>query len=85
MNTGQAEIIGSAHTQYRRRKRVMITGAMVLTGGIIVSPFLARLLPFGLDGRLAVTITGADRWNAGVALMQAQNPEAWRALMDLTS
>jgi hypothetical protein len=24
----------------------------------------------------------ADRWNAGAALMQAQRPQAWRALMD---
>jgi hypothetical protein len=23
---------------------------------------------------------GADRWNAGAALMAAQNPEAWRNL-----
>ena len=37
-------------------------------------------LPFGLDGRMASTIMGADRWNAGAALMAAQSPEAWRDL-----
>ena len=75
-----AGIIGSARTQDRQRKWVMITAAVGLAGGIIVSPFLARLLPFGLDGRMAATIMGADRWNAGVALMAAQSPEAWRDL-----
>jgi hypothetical protein len=30
-----------------------------------------------VDGRLAATIMGADRWNAGVALMAAQSPQAW--------
>jgi hypothetical protein len=75
-----AETIGSARTQDRQRKWVMITAAVALTGGIIVSPFLARLLPFGIDGRMAATIMGSDRWNAGAALMAAQSPEAWRDL-----
>ncbi len=56
----------------------MITAAVALAGGIIVSPLLARLLPFGIDGRIAAMIMGADRWNAGAALMAAQRPEAWR-------
>ena len=77
-----AEIIGSALTQHRQRKWVMITAAVAHAGGIIVSPFFARLLPFGWDGQMAATIMGADRWNAGAALMRAQSPEAWRALMD---
>jgi Family of unknown function (DUF6118) len=75
-----AEIIGSARTQDRQFKWVMITAAIALAGGIIVSPFLARLLPFGIDGRMAATIMGADRWNAGAALMAAQSPEARRDL-----
>jgi hypothetical protein len=77
-----AHIIGAARTQDRQIKWVTLTAAIALTIGLIVSPFLGRLLPFGLDGRLAATIMGADRWNAGAALMQTQNPEAWRALMD---
>jgi hypothetical protein len=54
-------------------------GAVAL--GLLISPLFARLLPFGLDGRVASFILHADRWNAGAALMQAQSPEAWRALM----
>lgn len=73
-----ARIIGSARTQDRQFKWVAATAAVVLIVGLILSPFLARLLPFGLDGRMAATIMGADRWNAGAALMAAQSPEAWR-------
>jgi Family of unknown function (DUF6118) len=75
-----AAIIGSARTQDRQFKWVTITAAIALTVGLIVSPFFGRLLPFGLDGRMAATIMGTDRWNAGAALMSAQSPEAWRDL-----
>lgn len=77
-----AQIIGSAPTQDRQRKWVTSTAAIALVLGLILSPFLGRLLPFGLDGQIAVFIMQADRWNAGAALMQAQSPEAWRALID---
>ena len=75
-----AEIIGSARTQDRQLKWVAITAAVALAGGLLVSPFLARLSPFGWDGRIAATIMGADRWTAGAALMAAQSPQAWRDL-----
>ncbi len=75
-----AQIIGSARTQDRQFKWVAITAAVALAGGIIVSPFLGRLLPSGIDGRMAATIMGADRWHAGAALMAAQSPQAWRDL-----
>ena len=75
-----AQIIGSARTQDRQFKWVAAAAAAAFAGGLVISPFLGRLLPFGLDGRLAATIMGADRWNAGAALMAAQSPEAWRDL-----
>jgi hypothetical protein len=58
----------------------MIAAAIALVVGLGMSPFLARLLPFGIDGRIAATIMGTDRWSAGAALMAAQSPEAWRDL-----
>ena len=45
------------------------------------SPIFARLLPFGLDGRVAAIVMGVDRWNAGSELMSEGNPEAWKNLM----
>jgi len=53
-----AEFIGSARTQDQQFKWVTITAAIALTVGLIVSPLLGRLLPFGLDGRSAATIMG---------------------------
>jgi hypothetical protein len=54
---------------------------VALIVGFITSPVLARALAFGLDGQVAAFILETDRWNAGVALMQAQSPQAWRVLM----
>ena len=58
------------------------TGLVAAILGLLLSPLFARLFPFGLDGRVAAFILRAHRWDAGAALMKAQNPEAWRALMD---
>jgi hypothetical protein len=74
------QIIGEARTQDRQRKWVMMAAAAALALGLLVAPLLARLLPFGLDGRIAAMIMGEDRWKAGAALMAAQSPEAWRDL-----
>jgi hypothetical protein len=49
---------------------------------LLISPMLARVLPFGWDGHVAAFIMRADRWNAGGALMEAQDPQAWRTLSD---
>ena len=51
------------------------TGGVAVLFCLLAAPIFARLLPFGLDGRMAATIMGADRWNAGAALMAAQSPE----------
>jgi hypothetical protein len=47
------------------------------------SGFFARLLPFGLDGRAAAFTLRGNRRDAGAAMMQAQSPDAWHALMDV--
>ena len=75
-----AAIVGAAHTQKVQVKWITFTAAAALAVGLLISPFLARLLPFGFDGRVAAFIMQADRWNAGAALMQAQSPQGWRDL-----
>ena len=75
-----AEIIGSARLKDRQQQWLLATAAVALIVGLIISPLLARALPFGLDGQVAAFIMQANRWNAGAALMQAQSPEAWRDL-----
>ena len=44
---------------------------------IALSLQLLNVLPFGLDGGVAAYILQADRWEAGAALMQTGNPQAW--------
>ena len=75
-----AGIIGSARNRREQLKWLVITGAAVLLIGLLCAPFVARLLPFGLDGRVAATIMGTDRWQAGGKLMAAASPAAWRDL-----
>jgi hypothetical protein len=58
----------------------VITGAASLLVGLLLSPFVARLLPFGWDGDVAATILNIDRWNAGQRLMKSTNPTGWAVL-----
>jgi hypothetical protein len=75
------DLIGSAREQDRQLQWLLITGAAALLVGLLMSPILARLLPFGLDGRVAAVIMRGDRWDAGADLMKAGNPVAWNNLM----
>jgi Family of unknown function (DUF6118) len=77
-----AGLVGSMRGQQKQFEQLFWTGLVALLLGLLISPIFARLLPFGLDGRMAAFIMHADRWDAGAALMEAQNPEAWRGLMD---
>jgi hypothetical protein len=77
-----AGMIGSVRGQDNQLKWLLWTAGIALLFGLLVSPVFARLLPFGLDGRVAAYILQADRWGAGAALMQAGNPQAWRGMMD---
>ena len=61
-------------------RRIAWSSAAALVLGILLSPFLARLLPFGLDTRVAALVMHQDRWNAGAQLMEAGNPDSWRSL-----
>jgi hypothetical protein len=77
-----AAMIGTMRGQRKQMEWLALTGAVALMVGLLLSPVAARLLPFGWDGQIAAFIMNADRWGAGNALMQAQNPAAWRGLMD---
>jgi hypothetical protein len=76
-----ADVIGAARGRRQQLKWLLWTGGAALVVGLLFSPILARLLPFGLDGRIAASIMRTDRWNAGAALMAAENPEGWNSMM----
>ena len=77
-----ASLIGTVRTQDRQLRVLCWAGGIALAVGLLVSPFVAGVLPFGLNTRVAALVMQGDRWNAGAALMQAGNPDSWRGVID---
>jgi len=77
-----AAMIGTMRGQWKQWEWLGWTGIGAFFLGLLISPMFARVLPFGLDGRVAAFILNAARWDAGAALLQAGNAAAWRGLMD---
>jgi hypothetical protein len=75
-----AGVIGTVLTQRKQLEWLAITAAATLLLGLLVSPFAARLLPFGWDAAVASSILQADRWHAGQALMRSSDPAGWVTL-----
>ena len=80
-----AGLIGTVRKQDAQRNWLLWAASGALAVGLLVSPFVAGVLPFGLDSAVAAVIMRADRWNAGVALMQAGSPDGWRSLADASN
>jgi hypothetical protein len=75
-----ASVIGTMHGQRKQREWLAITAAAALAVGLVLSPFAARLLPFGWDAGVAATILHTDRWSAGQALMRSADQGGWATL-----
>jgi len=73
-----AAMIGEMRGKWKQWEWLAWTGTATFLLGLLFAPLFARVLPFGWDGQIAAVIMNADRWDAGKALMKAQNPEAWR-------
>jgi hypothetical protein len=74
-------IIGSVRTRDKQLRWLAWTGGVALLLGLLLSPFAARLLPFGWDEGVAASILNTDRWNAGQDLMKSTNPSGWDKLV----
>ena len=70
-------IIGQAWAQDRQFKLLCWTGGAALAVGLLLSPIVAGVLPFGLNGRVAALVMREDQWTAGSDLMRRDNPQAW--------
>jgi chorismate mutase len=75
-----AAMIGTMRGQRKQVEWLALTGAVALMVGLLLSPVVARLLPFGWDVAVATSILHTDRWNAAIALMKSTNPEGWATL-----
>jgi hypothetical protein len=72
-----SNLIGEARTKNQQFKMLCWTGGVALAVGLILSPFIAAGLPFGLNGRVAALVMWNDRWKAGRELMRAASPAGW--------
>jgi hypothetical protein len=70
-------IIGQAWTQDRQFRLLCWTGGAAFAVGLVLSPIIAGVLPFGLNTQVAALVMREDRWSAGGVLMQAANPQSW--------
>jgi hypothetical protein len=75
-----AGLIGTVRKQDEQRQWLLWAASGALAVGLLVSPFVAGALPFGGDSAVAAVIMKADRWNAGIALMQAASLDGWRGV-----
>jgi hypothetical protein len=73
-------IVGQAWAQDRQFRLLCWTGGAALAVGLVLSPIIAGVLPFGLNTRVAAVVMREDRWTAGGDLMRAGNPSGWARL-----
>jgi hypothetical protein len=73
-------VIGTVRGKRQQWEWLAITAAASLVVGLVLSPFAARLLPFGWDAAVAAAILHTDRWHAGQSLMKASDPVGWATL-----
>ena len=74
-------LIGTVKTKRKEWHDLLWTAGVLFAIGLFASPFIAGLLPFGLNTRVAALVMMRDRWDAGEALMEAGNPTGWAQLV----
>lgn len=77
-----ANLIGQVRLRDQQRSWVIYVGIGALAFGLLISIPLFRLLPFGLDSRIAAFIMDRSRWEAGIALMKADDPISWHSVVN---
>jgi hypothetical protein len=70
-------IVGQAWARDRQIRMLCWTGGVALAVGLLLSPVVASVAPFGLNTRVAALVMREDRWTAGGELMRAANPAGW--------
>jgi hypothetical protein len=73
-------LIGTVRSKADQRFYLTIAVAIGLVVGFGVFPVVMRTMPFGINSAMAAVIMHANRWDAGIALMKAGNPDGWAQL-----
>ena len=85
MTGNLARHVVGARERHQQDRWLWGAGAAGLVAGVLLTLFLPRVLPGSVDMAVAATIMNADRWNAGIALMQSGSPAGWRGLADASN
>lgn len=72
-----ADMVGTLRGRGQQRRVLCWTGGIALVVGLILSPFVASVLPFGMNTRVAALVMTTDGWDAGWALLRAGDPAGW--------
>ena len=70
-----ARIIGLSREKAEQRKWLIVTAVTGIVAGLVLFPLLGNILPIAIGSRMAAITVGEDRWNAGIALMRAVDPQ----------
>lgn len=74
------KVIGAARSKADQRFWLAIAAAIGLVVGFGIFPFVMRAMPFGMDSSMAAMLMRGSKWDAGMALMKAGNPDGWAQL-----
>lgn len=80
-----ARHISGARARRQQDQWLWGAGAAGLVAGVLLTLFLPRVLPGSVDMAVAATVMDADRWNAGISLMQSGSPGGWRGVVDASN
>jgi hypothetical protein len=75
-----AHLVDGAHTRQSQIQRLWWTGGIALIVGLLLSPIVSGVLPFGVNTRVAALVMEMNRVDAGMALVRAANPQDWNNL-----
>lgn len=78
-------LIGAAHSQVAQQWRMLIAGVVGAVLGFVLWYPLVWLTPWGGGDRLAASLIGGGRWEAGQVLLREADPVSWDRIVRLTN
>ncbi|MER9586059.1 DUF6118 family protein [Mesorhizobium sp. M0276] len=80
-----ARHVADARERQQQDRWLWGVGAAALICGVLLTLFAPRILPGSTDMAVASTVMNAERWQAGIFLMQSGNPGGWRSIVDASN
>ena len=77
-----ARHVAGARDRHIQDRWLWGVGVAGLVAGVLLTLFLPRVLPGSVDMAVASTAMNAERWRAGITLMQSGSPGGWQSIVD---